>query len=41
VKVIALAAISALILAFAAATLLDSRFQQTSQDAFTTTGARL
>lgn len=40
-KVIVLAAIAALILAFAAASVLDNRFQQTSQEAFTTTGVRL
>lgn len=40
-KVIALSAIVALILAFAAASVLDSRFQQTSADRFTTTGVRL
>lgn len=40
-KIIVLAAISAVILAFAAASILDNRFQQTSQEAFTTTGARL
>jgi hypothetical protein len=41
VKVIVLSAIVALVLAFAAASVLDSRFQQTSADRFTTTGVRL
>jgi len=41
VKVIVLAAIVAVIVAFGAASVLDSRFQETSAERFTTSGARL